>query len=130
MKSKLEIILETEVAYPNNRARATVGQGCAYATIDGKNCAVGRCMENPDKVENISLHKVSISKELYVTLGLFRKRIPFETLLKKEYQGHEFGFWTALQFFHDTHDHFQSNGLTERGKKYLENLKSEYAASN
>lgn len=95
MKSKLDIILETQAAYadPHNTAFAPI-QGmekrCVITTADGKHCAVGRCMTEQYQQKYFN----SIGPAIW--LGDLSDK-----MLKPEYRGHCSEFWSDIQRFHD-----------------------------
>lgn len=125
MKSKVEIIEETANYYTSENRGIVQNQSetevnlsnlgtpefCQYYTPDGKMCGVGRCMINPQRVEE-RFHDAMVC-----AMG--------DTLddhLKPEYRGHFIEFWEAIQNFHDTAKFWNENGLTEEGltrKNYL-----------
>ena len=85
MKSKIEIIEELfDNGYClNPETRAFDDGACMYLMPDGRKCAVGKCMINPDSRIQGSVNRI---------YGL-------ENLLKPEYRGHEVKFWLSLQKF-------------------------------
>lgn len=117
MKTKLEII--EEVANHYNKTNRGIGyNGCNYRTDDGKMCAVGMCMTEE-----------ALDKYGDFTSGVYElraKAAAFQTLLKKEYRLHSISFWNALQKFHDDHDAWDENGMTEHGLYRYEYLKNKY----
>ena len=95
MKSKIDIILETQSAYadPHNTAFAPIQgmeQRCVITTIDGRHCAVGRCMTEQSQQKYLNSVGPSIG------FGDMD-----EPMLKPEYRGHSGEFWLAIQRFHD-----------------------------
>lgn len=115
MKTKLEIINETVEYYSEDVSRrATNDKGRCEYYINGKMCAFGRCMINPQ------FKYVSDDP----TLGI--KNVDQDPLLKKEYRGHENEFWVDLQNLHDNQYHWDKGGLTEFGQKYVEKLKKKW----
>ena len=117
MKTKLEIL--EEVANRYNKTNRGIGQkGCHYRTNDGRMCAVGACM----------------TEEALDTYGDFGGNVydlrveaeAFQTLLKKEYRLHAISFWCSLQIFHDDHEAWDENGMTEHGLSRYEYLKNKY----
>lgn len=112
MKTKLEIINETVEYYshPNRRAQGKYN-GCEYITKDGRMCAVGRCLKDPDKLRNLSPDA---------------DELDLENLLKEEYLGHENEFWYDLQTLHDSSIHWKDNKLSAQGTKFVEFLKNKW----
>ena len=121
--TKREIILET-VEYYKNNPRGYDGDSCFYFK-NGIMCAVGRCMNTPEKfVDN---NDDSVSK-------LFSNNVEdLDLNLKEQYRGHDFSFWRSLQSFHDSRELWletdSGNNLTEYGESKLENLLINYADS-
>lgn len=93
MLTKKDIILETIEYYEDNPVGYDNDKGsCCYYSKDGNICAVGRCMVNPEEVEGnfftTCINDISYEENI-------------DSLLKKEYRGHDVGFWSDLQQFHD-----------------------------
>lgn len=109
MKTKVEIIKETAEFYTAN-PRALVegkfGQQCCYLTSDGRQCAVGRCLENPGVLNNAYIIREEFNKAVF----------------KPEYLGHSLNFWSYLQALHDTNTFWGETGLTEKGQEYRDHL--------
>lgn len=117
MKSKLEIIEETALAYTDPKNRAVFAGGlCRYKTPDGRKCAVGRCMLNP-------------SEAMVGTVGTLRNEfaLKLDDELKEEYRGHSLVFWADLQNFHDRARNFSDNGISDIGNDNLNTLRIKYA---
>lgn len=90
--TKTEIILETVEYYKNNPRGLDKSEiQCCYYS-DGKMCAVGRCLKNPEFFKNDT---VSIK-------ALFENKMLDDSHFKNEYQNNECNFWRELQKFHDT----------------------------
>ena len=47
-------------------------------------------------------------------------------MLQPKYRGHAMSFWMDLQALHDTHAYWSDNGITELGKKEVEELTQKY----
>lgn len=124
MKTKLEIVEETAAAYsnPSNRAlrEETVDAPVyAYKTEDGRMCAVGRCMLEPEKF---------IGSVMNFHLKEGKWSINFDdSFLKEEYRGHNLVFWRDLQAFHDAPEYFDSDKISPQGESYLNKLREFYA---
>lgn len=95
MKTKLDIILETQAAYadPFNTAfDDSLGKRrCLITTKDGMHCAVGRCMTVEYQQKFINLGGPAVG------LGFLH-----DYMLKPEYHGHSSSFWLDIQRFHDS----------------------------
>jgi len=114
MKTKLEIIEETATYYSEDTSRRASTNGmCEYLTLDGRMCAVGRCLIDPGAVVGGGAEAI---------LG----ENGADKLLKEEYRGHDVNFWVYLQLFHDG-NYWDENGLTEKGKEFLQMLKEKYS---
>lgn len=96
MKTKLQIILETQSVYADATQTAAVRDPsglptCVISTSDGRHCAVGRCMTE------------EFQKYYLDAIGPDVKDGELEDkMLKPEYRGHDKLFWYSLQGFHDT----------------------------
>lgn len=121
MKTKLEIIEETANYYNSNNRSTTPQGGCCYLSDDGNMCAVGRCLENPEEIQEGSFAG-SFAEKLLDRLG--------DDILKEEYQGHDKLFWNELQRLHDKEYYWDEHGLTGEGRKYYEALKQKYGNSS
>ena len=110
----MEIIDEIVEKYnKNTELRAVTNGSCVYYDPKtGNTCAVGHCMENP------KLIAYSRSSVFNIT--------NFEGRLKPEYRGHILCFWQDIQTLHDTRLFWEEVGLTERGKRFVKDLKSIY----
>lgn len=112
MTTMLETLNETAAAYTRNtRAVDPENGGCRYF-MNGRCCAVGRCMLNPEQHENY--------------LGGVNRFSDLDALLKSEYRGFPIDFWRDLQDLHDWEDNWDENGLTETGKTKVANIKEEF----
>lgn len=132
--TKLQIINETVNRFnSNNRAVRESGE-CIYCSQDGRKCAVGVYMDEtntPDRYYGsvLQLHRDALN-------GI-------DTLLVPEVRGHEIEFWKDVQDLHDNYisinnsKHFYSglmifwdeNGLTDRGRHYVKQLKEKWGKS-
>lgn len=115
MKTKKEIIDETVAYYCEDVTRRAIDLDsgrCDYLTEDNKMCAVGRCFEKE------GLARYSGQLEPF-SLNMFK-------FLKEEYRIELYDFWKHLQEFHDTPVYWDKEGLTEKGKAYVNFLHSEY----
>lgn len=115
-KSKIEIINETAEYYSADVSRRAYNDEvhvCQYKTPDGKMCAVGRCLENPEEIINQNGGVVDIFSS------------GFE--LKAEYRGHDYIFWRDVQMLHDRPFNWDKKGLSESGKYHLNELLEKYS---
>jgi hypothetical protein len=132
MKTKLEIIQETQDAYPHTLCRAVDEhrrQGvsaCYYIDLlsarnggrhnNGAMCAVGRCMIAPEEAQGSSVKFI------------WEENGSLDHFLKEEYRGHEINFWIELQRFHDNGENFEDGGLSVAGLGYLSELRTKWAS--
>jgi hypothetical protein len=116
MKTKHQIIDETVAYYSEDtKRRAVTGQSCHYFQKEtGNMCAVGRCANDPQKLDGSCYFKTLSAK------------LSDEEIFKPEYRGHSVEFWSDLQFLHDENSHWDEKGLTPEGKEYVKNLKENY----
>jgi hypothetical protein len=110
-KTKIKIIQETANFYNlNNRADNKIS--CRYY-LDGKMCAVGRCLNNAENFDKYAETGFTTSIE-----DVYRGDIDF----KKDYKGHSVYFWKDLQEFHDETANFTETGLSNKGKTKIDFL--------
>lgn len=124
MKSKKEIIEETVAYYAADPVgRRAVNKRCQYITDDGKMCAVGRCLIDPQMVENI------LSNEDWCgsTWELIEMFGSIDSILQEEYHNHETDFWINLQCFHDNPSYWTETSLSEDGEKKVERLLTQWS---
>lgn len=117
-KTRAEIIEETYDYYvpdPSKRGLNKHG-GCEYLTNDGKMCAVGRCMLNPEKH---STPKRKISTPICDIEDI-------DSELKLDYRGHHTDFWEDLQNWHDGQSNWNKFGVTKKGQKKFDELKEKW----
>ena|SRR5688500_8026129 len=88
---------------------------CLYNSPDGKHCAFAYMCIDPSKLE-----------EYCGVKDLFRDDKVTMDDLKEEYRGHDIGFYSDLQAFHDTRDYWTEEGLNEFGKNKVESLKNKW----
>ena len=90
-KTMREIAEETFAFYEDKKNIAFENWECKYITEDGRCCAVGRCLTNPEKI-------VDSADDIFT---LFKtKQIKFSDF-KKEYRLKDLDFWGMLQKWHD-----------------------------
>lgn len=90
-------------------------QRCAYF-YEGKMCAVGRCMINPQNWGTEDINPIFI--------GYFDEY--FDEELKEEYRGHSLVFWCDLQSLHDKDTHWDNNKITQVGLEWIHTLYVSY----
>lgn len=120
LKTKLEIIQETADFYSADTTRratykTSIGTKCNYLTMDGKMCAAGRCMVNPE----------IFAKDNH-PINLFDYNDVYAAL-KPKYRQQDIDFWKSLQSFHDTNNYWDDKGLTAAGNAALNALKTAFA---
>ena len=118
-KTKLEILKETYEYYSDPNKRGYNGERCCYLTSDGKMCAVGRCLINPKKLQDLGGSTInSLVAENNINLNL---------RLKPEYRGHSLEFWGSLQIWHDNSSNFDTDNITENGELAYQKLVKRYS---
>lgn len=132
--SAIEIIDETVQYYsedPKRRAQSVkdiwkegdpIGSKYMYQyiTIDGRMCAVGRCMIAPQIEWEGYANYIESSNDIEGYNG------ELDNLLKEKYKGHPEEMWAAIQSLHDTDEYWNKNGITAEGKKYVKKLKEQW----
>ena len=111
MTTMLQTLKETATAY-TSKTRASNRKGNCYYFKKGKCCAVGRCLEKPEKFA-----KWDCKVDRLPDLG---------KNLKPEYRGYPVAFWEALQHLHDHLRFWDEKGLSEDGKKQFEKIKNQF----
>jgi hypothetical protein len=127
--TKIEIISETAEFYSADTSRRSfVMKGsttqCVYNAGDDRHCAVGRCMTEGLKSQGVDLENNNSALEEVVA-----SYSEVDELLEQKYHGHSLKFWGDLQRFHDQSDNWDKEGVSTYGKRVLNRLKEEYAAS-
>lgn len=122
---KLNFILEDTISYFNSSNRCIDNRGdkkgCAYSPLtfqrtyqDSEGCAVGRLFEEEDALK---LDSFDCDGTIYDCLDNNRgKEIP--TFFHKNKV-----FFTHLQSFHDIGSNWQKDGISERGKIRVEEIR-------
>ncbi len=120
MKTKKDILLENQAAYPNAAARAVNSAGlCTYYNKEtGKKCVIGRVAMMPELLPEGCLMLREEPKKWMINYQCEWD----DTLLLPEYRGHEPQFWADLQGWHDTQDHFSDEGITPDGEDHFNSL--------
>ena len=128
MLTKKQIIDDT-AKYFNVNNRATGDGGCSYIDSNGNKCAIGRYLKDElNKLEYFddSIQKHSFGGEPVICFfsggGIF-----LDEVIKPEYVGHEYKFWSDLQGFHDDNSYWDDTGLTEFGQLRYQGLLKEWA---
>jgi hypothetical protein len=119
-KTKLEILKETYEYYSDPNKRGHNGERCCYLTSDGKMCAVGRCLINPKKLQDLSGNTI-------ISLVHNNNKINLNLRLKPEYRGHSLEFWCSLQVWHDNSSNFDTDNINERGELAYQRLVKRYS---
>jgi len=121
-KSKIAIIEETVAYYsadPVGRRGINPdkqkGVYCQYKTADGKMCAAGRCMVDPQQDW--------VGPVTNIWVGNSGTIVP---VWKPEYEGHDIAFWRDLQRLHDNGDYWTKTEMHENGKIYADKLLEKY----
>ena len=101
----MTILIETVAFYaedPKGRRGIDCFGACCYQTADGKQCAIGRRVDDP----------VGLRGSVYTLDDLYG----LDTLLRdKADHGLSVRFWKDLQLFHDRNEHWRNDGLTIHG---------------
>ena len=112
--SMLEILQETIEYYSEDISRRSlVSRTGFYHSIDGKQCAVGRCL----KKEFTQLgHKMPGNDFDLLGLIIVNQANSLDELLLSKYQGAPLLFWRDLQNLHDLNVYWDNVGLSDKGK--------------
>jgi hypothetical protein len=136
-KTKLEIIDETVAYYSEDPWKKRAFHGtCMYITEDGKMCAVGRVLLEPETMPTNGNLDTLLCKLSWA--GRFPRTLPGDRnnymegnleddMVKEEYAGHSKKFWQDMQNLHDRDGYWDKEGITEMGEKYVKSLKEKYA---
>lgn len=118
--TKYEIIMDMVHFYTEDPSRRAYAAGlCLYITPDGRNCAVGRWLIDPQKWEDSNIPTKSFDELRKVGLS--------DNDFKEEVRGHMDGdFWAELQKFHDWHSTWTPRGLNISGLRELVDLLNKY----
>ncbi len=112
MLNSHEIIDEVANFY-NLGNRSTYGTTCLYNGSDGKQCAFARMCVDPSELEEGVGAKNTLDK-----FGI--------DILKPEYRGHDYQLFHDVQVLHDNEWYWTEEGISEEGKKYVEELKKKW----
>ena len=105
----------------NCQNRAEDGHACFYLTGDGKTCAVGMTLEDPEKWEDFSRTCADSAVET-----VFESDEILWAAQKEKFRGHSLSFWANMQHFHDRGEIWTDTGLSGIGKQYVNQLKDDY----
>lgn len=121
----ISLIKET-IAHYNEGNRASNQISCNYKTEAGNMCAVGRCLTE-DALTEFHFEEVMNTFGIEnMPLALTEKYPCFDSMFQEKYQGVHIKVWGVMQGLHDYDEHWDAEGLTELGKKYiLDNLGTE-----
>lgn len=132
MKTKVEIIQETGEYYNlSNRGYnySDDVMDCVYLSPEGNRCAVGRCILD-DRVEELQKTSSGLPTtsvyHLFGSENMVERIGDLDSYLKEEYRGHSIEFWHDLQTFHDFEPYWGEDGITDYGKKRMEELISDW----
>lgn len=124
--TKLQIIEETAAFYGEDTTRRATYKNeygntqCSYLMEDGRKCAFGRVLENPEILKDQTCSVWGIYKKV---CGSFD--IKFLPQYNKYSQ--DMDFWDSIQSFHDNDIYWDKKGLTKLGKSELKHLKERYS---
>jgi hypothetical protein len=130
MLTKKQIIDDT-AQYFNVNNRATNGGGCEYFDCEGYKCAIGRYLN--DELNQYGYFVDAIHNSLtdwnqpMISVKGKTNSMPLDNVIKLEYVGHEYKFWSDLQGFHDNNSYWDDTGLTELGQLRYQGLLKEWA---
>ncbi len=111
MTTMIQTLDETTTGY-TSKTRAANRRGNCYYFKNGKCCAIGRCLEDPEK---------------FAKWDCLVDRLPMlEKILKPEYRGYPLAFWKALQSLHDQKHLWDEKGLSTDGKKQVDKIKKRF----
>jgi hypothetical protein len=128
MKTYINVIDETVAAYHKAGSRSKLSSGkCMYNGPDGRQCALARCCTPESKFEE--------GFSLFTEYADGRKvRVQKEFTLKPEYSHlTDLEFWYDIQRLHDIGDYWRDwieDGLSDKGKKRVEELKEKWLTKN
>ena len=116
MKNTHEIIDETAGYYNLLNRSISLENGsvsCLYNGPEGKQCAFARICIDPSNFRE------------GLRAGVILNRYG-ESILKPEYRGHDFSFYSDIQDLHDRQSYWTNTGLSELGKERVEKLKLDW----
>lgn len=123
--TKIEIIDDTVAYYSADVSRRSISDErsskCLYKGPKEKECAFQRVVEN-----DLSKYDQDSNFGFGSTCVTVMKNEP-ELKFKEGYEGHNAGFWIEIQDLHDRFEYWNNEGLTEKGKEYVESLKHKYS---
>ena len=111
----MQILEETVKFYDDDPTRRSLlGPGedqynCVYASEDGQNCAIGRCLTEEALEQDPDSHTDSSVS------GVWYDMTSLDKSLRPQYRGHTMRFWERIQHLHDTPNYWDMKGLTNMG---------------
>ena len=110
---------------PSNRAISYSG-ACMYY-MNGKMCAVGRCLIDPKNIEKISSKEKDSSsiKTLLTSNKKIKKLNAKDKLFKPKYTDFNLHFWEDLQDLHDDSNNWTENTLSHEGHLVYDLIKQQ-----
>ncbi len=122
-KTKHQIIDEIAAHYnlgnrsvqPSSDARPGFPPLCLYNGPNGTHCAFAYMMINPLDAEQLNS---ATAREILNEFG--------ESVLKEEFRGHQPDFYVDIQRLHDTSTNWTETGLSDKGKQYVDKLKTSW----
>lgn len=124
--TKIEIIDDTVAYYSadvTRRSKQLVNNKvqCTYKGPEGRECAFQRVVE--DDLSEYDCSTTFGYGESAASIIVKKEDLKF----KEGYEGHDKNFWGAIQHLHDMDVHWDENGLSEKGNKYVEDLKETFS---
>lgn len=111
-QKRKEFLDDTVKYYSEDTSRRSVLDKCMYRTGDGRKCAIGRYIPD-DKYTTLIEGKNVISKLVYNLIPQNISMLGIDFLL-------------SIQSLHDESDNWDKNGLTEKGKEYVNFIEEKY----
>lgn len=87
---------------------------CKYNGDGGKVCAFAHMVREESRCKLI---------ENKTANALIGNGVILDTDLKEQYRGHEVAFYGNIQRLHDSEENWNENGLSDRGRRAVANLK-------
>jgi hypothetical protein len=123
--TKLEILNETIAFYNADVTKRSKNKSadCSYNGVDGKHCAVGRCLlpEYHAQGETLKGNHLGI-----LTLYMRNNKANLDEMLQEKYRGHENDFWLSLQDLHDKEELWDNAGLNADGEAFANEICVKY----
>ena len=98
---------------------------CLYVGLEGRRCGVALFCKQDD----VTLGRLTeMDRDCSPGVSDFDfSKWKLDDLLEEEAKGHELEFWSDVQYFHDEKRNWNEDGLTERGKEFLQEMKTKWA---